>query len=793
MLRNYLKIAFRNLLKHQGYSFINIFGLAIGMGVAMLIVLWIHDELSYNKYHPNYDRIAQVMQHNLYNRKKETQVANPAVMAAEIRQQHGSDFKYVVQASWTGGHILRVGDKRLVQEGAHFEPEVTEMLGLKMLYGTRSALKDPYSILLSRSVAETFFGKGDPLGKTMRLDNKHDLKVTGVYEDLPYNTTFNGVTYLLPWKLYLVTNPWVEKMTEPWGSNFSLTYAQIAENADMEKVSAKIRNVKMNRVDKDEARYKPEVFLHPMSRWHLYSDFKDGFNTGGRIQFVWLFGLIGVFVLLLACINFMNLATARSEKRAKEVGVRKAMGSLRAQLINQFFLESILVVFLAFGVSLLLVILSLPYFNQVADKKTAIPWDSPVFWGLGIAFSLVTGLLAGSYPALYLSAFQPVKVLKGTFRVGRLASLPRKVLVVTQFTVSITLIIGTLVVFKQIEHAKNRPIGYNRAGLVRIGYEEEVSKHYEAVRAELKSVSAIEEMTASTSPLTGTWTTNGGFDWEGKDPSLAVDFPNNAVSHEYGQTVGWTLKAGRDFSRAFATDSAAFIINEAAAEFFGFPEPVGKIVRWNDKPHQIIGVVQNLLAESPYEPVRPSLFHLASERENLLILRLNRHLSPKDALARAERVFKKYTPDVPFAYNFVDEEYARKFSNEERIGKLATFFAVLAIFISCLGLFGLASFVAEQRTKEIGIRKVLGASVPNLWGLLSKDFLGLVLLSCVIASPLAWYGMRQWIGKYEYRTDIPWWVFGAAATGALLVTLLTVSYQAIRAARANPVKSLRSE
>ncbi|MBD0259799.1 MAG: ABC transporter permease, partial [Cytophagales bacterium] len=449
--------------------------------------------------------------------------------------------------------------------------------------------------------------------------------------------------------------------------------------------------------------------------------------------------------------------------------------------------------FLAFGVSLALVILSLPYFNEVADKRTAIPWSNPVFWGLGLAFSLVTGLLAGSYPALYLSAFNPVKVLKGTFRVGRLASLPRKVMVVMQFTVSITLIIGTLVVFKQIEHAKNRPVGYNRAGLVRIGYEEEVNKHYEAVRAELKSVSAIEEMTVARSPLTGTWNSNGGFDWEGKDPSLAVDFPNNAVSYEYGQTVGWTLKAGRDFSKAFATDSSAFIINEAAAEFFGFSEPVGKIVRWNDKPFQIIGVVKNLLAESPYEPVRPSLFHIAQERENLLILRLNPKLSPQDALARAEQVFKKYTPNVPFEYNFVDEEYARKFSNEERIGKLATFFAVLAIFISCLGLFGLASFVAEQRTKEIGIRKVLGASVPNLWGLLSKDFLGLVLLSCVIATPLAWFGMSNWIGKYEYRTDIPWWVPVVAGTGALFITLLTVSYQAIRAARANPVKSLRSE
>ena len=794
MLRNYLKIAWRNLAKNKVYSFINIGGLTVGMAVAMLIGLWLWDELTYDRYHSNYDRIAQVMQHSVSNGQWETQTANPAVMGPEIRQQYGSYFKYVVQASWTGGSLLSVGNKRLTKVGNYFEPEITDMLGLNMRKGTRAGLRDPYSIMLSESVAKAFFGAGDPLGKLMRVDNKYDVKVTGVYEDLPYNSSFREVSFMLPWSLYLINNPFIEKMGNPWGSSFTQTYAQIADNTDMETVSAQIKNTRLNRVIKEEARYKYQVFLHPMRKWHLYSDFKNSINTGGRIEFVWLFSLIGGFVLLLACINFMNLATARSEKRAKEVGIRKAVGSIRGQLIGQFFLESILVVLLAFILSIGFVVLIQPTFNDVADKRTAIPWANPVFWLLGLLFSLLTGLIAGSYPALYLSSFQPVKVLKGvSFRVGRLASVPRQVLVVLQFTVSITLIIGTIVVFKQIEHAKNRPIGYNRAGLIQIGSQEETDTHYETVRTELKSAGAIEEMTKATSPLTGTYNTNGGFEWAGKDPNMAVDFPNNAVSYEYGKTVGWTLKEGRDFSRAFATDSLAFIINESTAKFLGFKEPVGKILRWEKKPYQIIGVVKDLLAESPYSPVRPSLFRIARDRESLFILRLNRHLSPKNALVSVARVLKKYTPNVPFEYKFVDEEYAQKFGDEERVGKLATFFAILAVFISCLGLFGLASFVAEQRTKEIGIRKVLGASVANLWGLLSKDFVRLVIISSLLSAPIAYYLMNNWIQKYDYRTDIPWWVFVAVSAGALLITLLTVSFQSIKAALMNPVKSLRSE
>ena len=794
MIKNYFKIAWRNLVKSKGYSAINIGGLAVGMAVAMLIGLWVHDELSFNKYHQNYDRIAQVMQHANFNGKIETQVANPGVMGPEIRAKHGSDFKYVVQASWVGGHLLSIDNKNISKVGVFFEPDAPDMLSLNMLRGTRAGLKDPYSILLSASAAESIFGDTDPINKVLKLDRSFDVKVTGVYEDLPDNTTFRDIKIMMPWKLWQIQNTWSETLDDPWNSNFSQTYAQIADNAGMENVSAKIKNVKLNKVGKEEAKYEWAVFLHPMKKWNLYNEFKNGKNTGGNIRYVWLFGIIGIFVLVLACINFMNLATARSERRAKEVGIRKTVGSLRWQLIRQFFAESYLVVLLAFVLCLVLVALLLPLFNEVASKKIDMPWQNPIFWGFSLVFITLTGLLSGSYPAFYLSSFQPLKVLKGTFRVGRFASIPRKVLVVTQFTVSVMLIIGTIIVYQQIQHAKNRPIGYSRNGLVAIGMEKEVREHYEAVRTALKNSGAVEEMAASNSPLTQVWNTNGSFDWEGKDPNMAVDFPNNKVSYEFGKTVQWRIKEGRDFSRDFATDSAAFIINEAAAKFLGFKDPVGKILKWEDQPFTIIGVVNDIMQESPFYPVRPTLYHI-STLDNMynLVLRINPNKPVRQSIVQIEQVFKKYSPDVPFDYKFVDEDFGNKFRAEERIGKLASYFAVLAIFISCLGLFGMASFVAEQRTKEIGIRKVLGASVSNLWRLLSKEFMLLVLLSCFIAAPIAYYYLNNWLTNYDYRIEIRWPVFVLAASAALLITLLTVSFQAIKAAIANPIRSLRTE
>jgi ABC-type antimicrobial peptide transport system permease subunit len=560
-------------------------------------------------------------------------------------------------------------------------------------------------------------------------------------------------------------------------------------------VNKRIVNAKFDNVEPDDKKYKAAIFINPMKDWHLRSSWEEGIRTGGPIKYVRLFTFIGIFVLLLACINFMNLSTARSEKRAKEVGIRKAIGSLRSQLIKQFFCESLLVVALSFLVSIVLVQLILPWFNDVANKKMAIPWMNPVFWSAGLAFALLTGLIAGSYPALYLSSFEPIKVLKGTFRVGRFAAVPRKVLVVLQFTVSIALIIGTVVVYRQIQHSKDRPIGYNRDGLMMVMMSSpEFYGKYDALRTELKQTGAIVEMAESSSPVTGVWSNNGGYTWEGKDPNLDSDFATIWVTHEFGKTVGWEFVQGRDISRDFATDSSALVINEAAVKFMNLKDPVGKVVtRGENEKLTIVGVIKDMVMQSPYEPVKQSFYMVGPDNVNWINLKLNPNKSTHESIAKIEAVFKKMVPNAPFDYKFADEEYANKFAAEERIGKLAGFFAMLAVLISCLGLFGLASFVAERRTKEIGVRKVLGASVFNVWGLLSKEFVMLVIISCFIAIPVAYYYLHEWLQQYQYRTTITWWIMAGAVMGAFFITIVTVSYQAIKAAIANPIKSLRTE
>ncbi len=793
MLRNYFKISLRNLVKNKVYSFINIAGLATGMAVAMLIGLWIYDELAYNKSFQNYDRIAQVMQHQTFNGEVGTQTAMPLPLGDELRRKYGENFKYVLMASWIEARVLTVGDKNLSKNGLAIESQAPDMLTLTMRKGTRAGLTDPASILLSESTARDLFGDTDPMNKLIRLDDKTTVKVTGVYEDIPQNSSFNDMSFMTPWTLFLAEQKWIREMENPWRSNSFRVFVQLAGQADVDQVSAKIRDVKMKNIRPVERRYQPQVFLNPMRQWHLYSEFKNGIRTGGLIEFVWLFGSIGVFVLLLACINFMNLSTARSEKRAKEVGIRKAIGSLRGQLITQFFSESLLVVAVAFALALAIIVFTLPAFNQIANKQIHLPWSNPIFWLLGLGISLLTGLVAGSYPALYLSAFNPLNVLKGTFRVGRFAAVPRRVLVVAQFTVSITLIVGTIIVFRQIQFAKNRPVGYSRAGLVTLMGTENTHKHIDAIRSELKATGVVAELAESGTPATDVWSTNGGFEWRGKDPGLSVDFPNAGVSYEFGKTIDWKLVAGRDFSRAFGTDSAGFIINETAAKFMGFKRPIGEVVRWDGHPFTIIGVVKDMVVESPYHPIRPSVYHLDPNNGSFVMIRINPAVSTSQALAGIETIIKKYNPAIPFDYRFIDQEYAKKFGEEERIGTLSSIFAILAIFISCLGLFGLASFVAEQRTKEIGVRKVLGASVMNVWGLLSKDFVMLVVIAFLIATPLAYYFLHSWLQRYEYRAEISWWIFAISGAGALLITLLTVSFQSIKAALANPVKSLRSE
>ncbi len=791
MLKNYFKIAWRNLGKNKIYSAINIVGLAVGMAVAILISLWIKDEVSFNKDFQNYNHIVKVI-HNSFNGKDiSTTTSAPIPLALELRENYATDFTRLALTKYSGSHIFAIDDKKLSRNGLYAEPEFAEILSLHMVQGSLKGLQDPSSIMISQSMAEAVFGDQDPINKMLKIDNKDYVKVSGVYEDFANNTDFKEVDFLLSWSYLVSTTSWIRDAYNYWDDNSFFIYAQIAENKDIAEVSAKVKNVLVGKPGRFD---KPEVILQPMSRWHLYSEFKQGVNTGGAIQYVWMFGLIGLFVLLLACINFMNLSTARSQKRAKEVGIRKSLGSAREQLTVQFLSESILIAGLALVLSIFLVWLALPGFNNLANKDIQFPWINLEFWAIIIGFMIITGLISGSYPALYLSSFNPTSVLKGTFKAGRFAAVPRKVLVVFQFTVSVSLIIGTVIIFQQIQYAKNRPIGYDRDGLITIHKNTpDLYGKYDVLRNELINSGAAVNMAESISPATEVYLRSMTFDWPGKNPDIDPGFNASWVTHDYGKTVGWQFVNGRDFSRDFPTDTSAVVINEAAARYMDLEDPLNATIKFHGDNFHIVGVIKDVVMESPFAEVVPIIFMINYNNVGVITIKTNPEMSMSESLVKIETIFKGYNPASPFVYSFVDDDYAKKFDAEQRIGSLATFFAVFAVFISCLGIFGLASFMAEQRIKEIGVRKVLGATVLNLWGLLSKDFIVLVLVSILIAIPASWYFMHNWLQAYEYRTGISLWIFVATTIGVITITLVTVSFQAVKAAVANPVDSLRDE
>lgn len=799
MFKNYLKIAWRNLTKNKAYTVINVGGLALGMAVALIIGLWITDELSHNNYFTHKDQIAQVYQSQTANGKIFTGNAIPRPLEMAMREDYMDNFEHVIMSSWTTPQYLKNGETSLSRNGNFMQREAPEMFDLNILKGEKDGLREINSIMLSESTANALFGNADPIGKTIEVNSEHDMMVTAVYEDIPFNTSFSDMEYIMPWEKYVTTQEWIQRSKDYWGNNSFQMFVQIADNTTMEGVTEKIKDVKKIK-DPEMVEYNPQMFLLPMEDWYLRSRFENGKQVGGRIKYVWLFGIIGVFVLLLACINFMNLSTARSEKRAKEVGIRKSIGSQRSQLINQFLGESFVVVLLAFVIAVFIVVLSLNGFNELARKEMEFPWLSFGFWGMSLVFILITALLAGSYPALYLSSFRPVDVLKGTFKAGKHSGLPRKILVVVQFTVSVAFIIGTVIVMQQINHAKNRPIGYDKEGLIQVPtMSKDFTGKFELMREEFINSGAVTEMSTSSAPTTRIWSNRSGFDWEGKPEGFQEDLAWTEVSPEYSQSLNLKIVAGRDFSREFASDSTAVLLNESAVKYMGLKDPVGKFITDTDtedpfEPMKIIGVVQDMIAQSPYEPVKQGLYVFDKYGNGSYYnMRLNPNQSASQNIAIIERVFKEHFPNIPFQYDFVDEEYGKKFASEVRIGRLSGIFTVLAILISCLGLFGLTSFVAEQRTKEIGVRKVLGASVFNVWNMLSKDFLKLVVISCFIAVPIAYYVMNGWLQEYPYRVILKWWIFALAMMGALAVTILTVSFQAIRAAKSNPARSLRTE
>ncbi|HKO82119.1 MAG TPA: ABC transporter permease, partial [Chitinophagaceae bacterium] len=651
MIKNYLKIAWRNLANNKTLSFINIGGLATGMAVALLIGLWIWDELSFNNYHKNSERIAQVMQHQHFNGEIHSDKAVPLPLAKAFRSTYGNDFKYIVLSSWTNPHTLSFKEKNLSALGNFMEPDAAHLLTLKMLKGSAAGLQDPFSILLSEPISKAIFGDTDPIGQILKLDTTL-VKVTGIYEELPNNSHFSNLSFIAPWTLYSSSDE-IKNAKDDWNNNSFQLFVQISDNRKIPEVSNKIKDIKQSKLGDEGANLKPEIFLHPMNSWHLYPEFKNGVNSGGQIQYLWMFGIIGAFVLLLACINFMNLSTARSEKRAKEVGIRKAIGSMRPQLISQFYTESLLVAFVAFAFSLILVQLILPFFNEVTDKKMTVLWGNTLFWLLGIGFSFTTGLIAGSYPALYLSSFKPVKVLKGTFRAGRFAILPRRVLVVLQFSVSIILIISTIVVFRQIQFAKNRDIGYDGNQLILIRpYSTEFHDHFGAMRNDLLQTGLIKEIAESGNSIIRGSRTNGGLKWNGKDPNMADEFTTVGVSTEYGNAIDWKITDGRDFSKNFPADSSALILNEAAVKYMGLKNPIGEIITWG-KEYRVVGVAKNILMESPYEPVKQAIYYITPEA-GYLNIKIKASASVNEALKKIEAIYKKYSPATPFEYKFAD-------------------------------------------------------------------------------------------------------------------------------------------
>ncbi len=789
MVKNYLKTAWRNITRTIGYSILNVTGLAIGMAVALLIGLWVYEQYSFDKFLPEYQSVYRVQRNFNSNGDTLTFQTTSLKLADALRTQI-PEIEYVAESDWTGNHGLIVGDKKLYVNGAISGTDIFKIFQYSFIKGNaNTAFKDPYSIVLTQSLAKSLFGNENAINKLVRVDNAHDLKVTGVIKDVPANASFS-FKYIVPSSYSYAVNPQIKKDgLSSFGNNNLQIFVKLKPGVNYAQVAPKIRNIEHTEEGNINA-MSSYVTLQPMERWHLYSNYVNGKDTEGFLTYVRMFSIIGLLVLIIACINFINLTTARSEKRAKEVGVRKAIGSQRKDLIIQFLIEAFLLTTIAFIFSILIARLALPAFNTLTETYTIIPFGNIYFWLIMLGCLFITALLAGSRPAFYLSSFNPVKVLKGTIQAGK-SSLSRTVLVVIQFSCSIALIISTVIIYQQIQYAKNRPTGYSLNRLLTTSMNDDLYKNFTALKNELAQKGIVSSITTATSPATDVWWHSDVDQWPGKNPGETVEMGTIFVSEDYFKTIGMTMREGRNFSSG--NDSTSVIFNEAAIKRLRLKNPVGKKITWQDKQFTIAGVVKDALMISPFKAADPTMFYIQPNAQGSIMYRLSQNIKTQDAIIQLTAIFNKYDPAYPYDYSFSDEQYASKFNLEQLIGKLAGLFAALAILISCLGLFGLAAYVAEQRKKEIGIRKVLGASVQQVWLLLSKDFIVLVLISCLIAAPISYYFLHNWLMNYDYRIGIGAGVFVLSGLIALLITIITVSFQSIKAAITNPVKSLRTE
>lgn len=785
VIKNYFKIAWRNLFRNKAFSITNLLGLVIGMTSTMLIMFWVQDELTYDKFHKNYDNIYQVIANRDFKNEVFTD-RNMVLPLSKAIETGYPQIKNAVVMTYPQSHTVTLGTTQLKKTGYTVGGRFFDMFTWQTISGNPAAsINDPTSIVITQSMAKAFFGNADPLNKMLKLDNDLDFKVTAVIADPPANSSFK-FDYI---HAFNYSDPNVKEQMNEWGNSSWNVFVQTPPGVSAAQLGKIVDEVKHKNSPNDKV---STYFAFPMNRWRLYSDFKEGKNIGGMIEYVRLFSIIAVIILLIACVNFMNLSTARSERRAKEVGIRKTLGSDRKQLAIQFFFESMILAAIAFLFSLLAVFLLLPSFNLLVEKQLSLQVTRPFFWLAGIAIVLFTGIVAGSYPALYLSSFNPIRVLKGTFLVGKSGILPRRILVVLQFSISILLISATIIVYQQIQHVKDRNLGYDPNNLIMMPVNDELAKNYTVIKQELQNTGMIAGVTKSLSPITAIWWRSQSPDWEGKPENAKIIVCGQATDLDYFSTIGAKIIEGRDFTGK-PIDSSTMILNKSAIKTFGLKNPVGMEMRYGGRKYTVIGVVDDVVMNSPFAPVEPMMLFYQPNQCFTVSIRLKPSIAPQKALAAIETVYKKHVSAFPFEYQFVDEEFGKKFSTEQLISTLTNIFAALGIFICCIGLAGLASFTIEKRFREIGIRKVLGASVQQLLMLISKEFLKLVLIAFIIAVPVTWYLMSDWLEKYEYRTGISAWLFGIVGILILLLTMIVVGLNTIRAATANPVKSLRTE
>ncbi len=785
MLKNFLKTAFRNLWKNKTYSFLNIFGLAVGITCAGFIFLWVEHEKSYNLFNQKFSRVYQVMEHQSYEGKNYTFAATPGLLGPAMKDELPG-IKTTARTTWQQKLLFSLGEKAIYEKGFFADSSLVDIFTLPLLEGNRQHLfSQLHSLVISEKMAKKFFGENkNVVGKTLKVDNMEDFVISGVMKDIPQNSTFR-FDWIAPFKIYFDKNEWLQS----WGNNGIQTFAELDEKTNPDLFNKSFKSY----IQSKDTSAIAQPFLFAMKDWRLRSKFEDGRQAGGRIQYVRMFSTIAWVILLIACINFMNLATARSEKRAREVGVRKVLGAGKNILILQFIGEAIFMSMVALVFAVAMLYLLLPAFNMLVEKELSIGIDDPFHLLSLLAIGLICGLVAGSYPALYLSSFNPTSVFKGLKLKGSGPALIRKGLVIIQFTISIVLIIGTIIIYQQVQYIKNRELGYNKDNLLQINLQGNMQKNFLVIKQDLISSGQVENVAMANLDMLQMGSQTTDFGWEGKDISKKVLITLDFISPEYLKTTGIKLKQGRDFYPNAANDSSTVIINEALARLMGKEDPVGMILTRDTTKYTIAGVAKDFVFGDVYAKNDPLVFLTWPEYFNFLYIKLKPQGGIEKAVSRVENIIKRHNPAYPVEYEFVDQNFNNIFKSEVLIGKLSRVFAILAIIISCLGLFGLAAYTAERRTREIGIRKVLGASVTGITGLLSKDFLLLVGISALIAFPVAWWTMHNWLQDFAYRIGISWWVFVVAGILVLLIALFTISFQSIKAAVANPVQSLRTE